>query len=441
MPTNTSVLSGLKNRLQSLAAFVNPGREVAQQRGRDFEALLLDLFAAHELLLRRSYHTADNRSEQIDGAIEILGRVALVEAKWVKSSLAASELFAFLGKIEGKFVGTIGLFISYHELSANFINALRSGRRQSILAIHGKDEVERIFEPDFKVREYLEAYLRRVATDNIAEFPPTSFVAEQRSVQRANESEQKKGIRELLTSLADPGASAQGIAISDDIAQLADHIKALLDYYPRILTVSSSPFLRSQVLKYLEAAVPRLQDAELELDRSFFGDVLVRKLFDPAYTPLIATFATRIPALSETALETVETVLLLEWKNNFGIYEKENALASVTKPLWRYLSPATKQALMDYFISIVNSDRQTRFPQVQLAQEILSAPENAALRNQVLQDSILKEAQTLLKYPDEDVESVKKMIRRSFANVLGFVPDEIALQAIEAIASLDQQTG
>src|SRR5690606_12657194 len=74
-----------------------------QQRGYDFEAVINDIFADEKSLLRRSYHTKDNKREQIDGAIEVWNRVLLIEVKWVKSNLAASELYSFIGKVENKF--------------------------------------------------------------------------------------------------------------------------------------------------------------------------------------------------------------------------------------------------------------------------------------------------------------------------------------------------
>ena len=112
-------------------------REDAKKRGNQFEELILELFAAEKLLRKKSYHTSDKKSEQIDGALKIGAIRALLEVKWVNSGLAASELYAFLGKVEGKFIGTVGIFISRVELSPNFLNSLRSGRRQSVIVIHG----------------------------------------------------------------------------------------------------------------------------------------------------------------------------------------------------------------------------------------------------------------------------------------------------------------
>src|SRR5262249_3199022 len=92
---------------------------LAQKRGREFEKLVRAVFRAWGMLKKGAYHTGDNKSEQIDGVIEFAGRFSLLEAKWEKANLAASELFSFLGKVEGKFLGMIGLFVSRNPLTSN----------------------------------------------------------------------------------------------------------------------------------------------------------------------------------------------------------------------------------------------------------------------------------------------------------------------------------
>jgi len=423
-------LEVLKTRLQKLIALEDPGPEVARQRGRDFESLLLDLFTEHSLLVRRSYHTADGRAEQIDGAIEILGRVVLVEAKWVSSGLAASELFAFLGKVEGKFVGTIGIFISYHELSPNFINALRAGRRQSILVIHGSEDISRIFEPSFALRAYLETYMRRVSTDNIAQLAAESFTAERASEIRAEASASKVELQGLLEQLGGASASARAIAVAEDPSRLEVKISGLLEVYPKLLATPSAHFLRTQVNQYLTTAVPRLERQELQIDRKCFHEILPQRIFDLAYTPVFSAFATRFSFLTPTARITAENVLLAAWDDSFGLYEKENVLATITAPLWPHLTQETKRKLFHFFITIVNSDRRSGFQQVELAMTLLHAQDDADLRDEVLQETVQSEVTKLLGYEGEDGPSARKWIKRSFTRVFDLIPEETVSRII-----------
>ena len=54
------------------------------------------------------------------------GKTYLLEAKWRKQPIPASDLYAFKGKVDGKLVGTIGVFISMSDYSADAIDALKA---------------------------------------------------------------------------------------------------------------------------------------------------------------------------------------------------------------------------------------------------------------------------------------------------------------------------
>jgi hypothetical protein len=80
--------------------------------------------------------------------------------------MAASELYGFIGKIENKFSGTLGVFISRNELTKNFIDALNKGRRQSVIVIHGKD-IELLFSRKTPIiKEYLTYCFKLLSYDN-----------------------------------------------------------------------------------------------------------------------------------------------------------------------------------------------------------------------------------------------------------------------------------
>ena len=59
--------------------------------------------------------------EQIDGAFTFDGTDFLLEAKWQKEPIPASELYAFGGKITNKLKNTLGLFISIDGFSKDGI--------------------------------------------------------------------------------------------------------------------------------------------------------------------------------------------------------------------------------------------------------------------------------------------------------------------------------
>lgn len=413
----------LGQRFNDLVAIgEKPGPEAAQKRGRDFEALFLDLLDAHGLLLRRSYHTADDRSEQIDGALEISGRVTLVEAKWVESGIAASELFAFLGKVEGKFVGTIGIFVSYVELSSNFINALRAGRRQSILVLHGPDDIRRVFDPAFPLQEYLEECLRHVSIDNLPHLAASSYADKRAQSKRAERAYEKADLRTLLDQLASPATSPAALAAGVAAEKLEASMQALIDVFPKVLTLASSEPLRSRIPNYIAVGVGRLEQKELPLDEAFFRERFPTTILEPAFLPLVSAFVARLPFVSHETRESVGRVLIAAWEENLGTYEKENILAAVTELLWSQLSPEAKSKLFGWFIHFVNSDRRLYFPQMQLARARLTDATDKQIRDDVLRKLVESELRSMLKH-DDNVAWARKWIARSFENVLRLLPE------------------
>src|SRR5688500_9312943 len=74
------------------------------QRGRALEGLICQILEAERLEPRLRFRP---KGEEIDGSFVFGGRVYLLEAKWTTRPVAASELYAFRGKVDGKLVGTI----------------------------------------------------------------------------------------------------------------------------------------------------------------------------------------------------------------------------------------------------------------------------------------------------------------------------------------------
>jgi hypothetical protein len=370
----------LQQRFQGLDTPQWSENKAAQQRGLLFEPLVQDLFDSFGLLVRRSYHTAGGRAEQIDGAIVIGGRHALLESKWVESGLAASDLFAFLGKVEGKFVGTIGVFVSRIELSANFLNALRSGRRQSIIVIHGTDVAD-IFRPDFPLKEYLEAHVRHISIDNACHFPAERFLAERQVSavapppaagpadpirERFHRCIEERPAKNLVKEFADELTEPQRIQA---VVRLVNNYKSISVGK----SAGDDAWKADNLFRFLQALIARLPAAWTDGDRLFFMDKLSPEFQDGDYGELTEQFAPRYPAIAEGERTTFETRLRDQWTINFYTYDAENKLSVPTKALWPHLSNATKSFLVRYFIEIILSDRQTWRPQYRLASETLTA--------------------------------------------------------------------
>jgi len=108
----------------------------AQERGFAFERFLSDLFALCGLAPRNSFRLI---GEQIDGSFQIGQEVYLLEAKWQDAPTGQADLLIFAGKVDGKAMGALGLFVSYSDFSADGLQAFARGRRTSILCMDGLD--------------------------------------------------------------------------------------------------------------------------------------------------------------------------------------------------------------------------------------------------------------------------------------------------------------
>jgi hypothetical protein len=115
-----------------------PGQLSPQRRGYCFEALLYDLCDTEDLEPRSSYKPD---GEQIDGSFVVDGRAFLLEAKWyAKADVAASGIYSFKGKVDGKLVGKIGLFLAMGRgFSADAVDALARGRDVNVLLADDDD--------------------------------------------------------------------------------------------------------------------------------------------------------------------------------------------------------------------------------------------------------------------------------------------------------------
>jgi hypothetical protein len=63
----------------------------------------------------------------------------LLEAKWTADPLPASAVYQFKGKVDGKLVGTVGLFVSMGGYSADAIDALIAGKTVNVLLADAAD--------------------------------------------------------------------------------------------------------------------------------------------------------------------------------------------------------------------------------------------------------------------------------------------------------------
>ncbi|MBG6181902.1 restriction endonuclease [Arthrobacter sp. CAN_A1] len=107
-----SRVESLKQEFLALGSAPNP-----QQRGRDFERLLVRLFDLYDFQPRFAYSV---KSDQIDGSLSFDSNDYIVEAKWTKKPIEKGEGDIFAAKILRSGKNGLGLFVSNAGFSSGF---------------------------------------------------------------------------------------------------------------------------------------------------------------------------------------------------------------------------------------------------------------------------------------------------------------------------------
>ncbi len=114
-----------------------------RKRGRDFEKLINNLLELEGLEPRTGFRP---KGEEIDGSFFFGHSVFLIEAKWHKSEMPASSIYQFKGKVDGKLIGTIGVYLSMSGFSSEAVDALTYGKSIDIILFDNEDFKTCIYE-------------------------------------------------------------------------------------------------------------------------------------------------------------------------------------------------------------------------------------------------------------------------------------------------------
>lgn len=159
----------IRQRLQDLTNLT--GEITPQERGLAFERWLVDLLNASNLDAVGSYRP---RGEQVDGSLVLDHRVVLFEAKWTTDRQAASSVYAFKGKVDGKLAGTLGAYISIAGYDEDTVAALERGKDLNIVLVDEEDLLAAI---DVGMDRVLRMKLRAAAEQGALYFPVRIDVA------------------------------------------------------------------------------------------------------------------------------------------------------------------------------------------------------------------------------------------------------------------------
>jgi 5S rRNA maturation endonuclease (ribonuclease M5) len=136
-------------------------------RGRQLEKVFFAMFDEVGMQPRGSYRPT---GEEVDGSFVIAGRPMLLELKWRSDPQPASALYQFMGKVSGKLVGTVGLFVSMSGFSDDAVDALIAGKQLNLILMTG-DEVHAVRHNKIDIKEAISRKLRAAAETGSPYFP------------------------------------------------------------------------------------------------------------------------------------------------------------------------------------------------------------------------------------------------------------------------------
>jgi len=396
-------------------------------RGQDFEALINDVLEDENVLLKRSYHTIDNMSEQIDGAIEILNRVILFEVKWVAKNLAASELYAFLGKIDNKLFGTLGLFISKNKLSDNFLSAITRGRKRNILLIHGND-ISLIFKKNVSIKDYLEYCIKLYSYDNLTHYSVAEWLEKNENLLRAEkttgeiEKIDKQAVKNILKKiLVDTLVPKHEISLDIDDLNETEKIK-VVDYLLREYPTYYNAYTKSVFTKR-----GKLENAENTLKILTVPEEITKKTYLKYYNLYIGNpvcsyladflwekFKIYHEKLEDTVKSKFEKALLKNFESIFNSWVDENRLTKVIEFIWPTINDSIKTTFFNLYIQIYFSDRKENYEQKQFASKIVNNPKNKNKIKKWIEGKIIDEIKSS-SLTQEDITSEVKYFNRYYS--------------------------
>ena len=138
-----------------------------QSRGYLLQDLLYSILYHENLDPRTSYRP---KGEELDGSFYLAHRTFLLEAKWIKDPVCASTIYEFQGKVGGKLLGTIGIFVSMSGYSEDAPDALEKGKTIDIL-LFDQSDMDLVFRSTVRFEEVLDFKLRQAGETGKAYVP------------------------------------------------------------------------------------------------------------------------------------------------------------------------------------------------------------------------------------------------------------------------------
>jgi restriction system protein len=151
----------IKSDLFALFSEQDPGR-----RGKALEGVLNRLFEAEDILIREAFERRDLETgrtiEQIDGAIDLDGRVYLVEMKWWSEPLGRGDVSSHLVRVHHR--GDVGgILVSNSPYQRSAVEDCKDALTTKTVVLVELREIVDVLNSDHTVRALLTAKIRAAA--------------------------------------------------------------------------------------------------------------------------------------------------------------------------------------------------------------------------------------------------------------------------------------
>jgi hypothetical protein len=398
---------------------------VPRTRGREFEKLFNKICEDEGILISSAFKTSD-MSQEIDGAVRIYSRVFLLEVKWESdATLAASKLYSFLGKINSKMKGTLGIFVSYNTLNDNFVNAVRNGIRQNCILIHGKKNIEDIVDGKVNIKDFLSYGFVMASTKNRVDINTSEFIV-------------WKGKSKLITEPKDNWLEIYKGLTGD--MRFEDFAAGLESWYSDKLNLSRSILNIYDTLDHntlLQQKMERLIGKLVEEEKDQFTSMVVEKFQGKGWQKFAKQyFCIKLKNLdldiSEDDRKSITKNLLPKLGND---WEVENQVSYVIDIYYDKVSESEKKDLLVGYLDIYcDTSREDRFKQKEFANKLFQGKNYFNLIKDRFKEMIKEKKESEYMYKDDESikDKIYSLLRYSYSRVFretqkdieGFINEE-----------------
>jgi len=339
-----------------------------QLRGQLFEKLLLTVLEHEGILIENSYREKET-GQQIDGAIEINGKIILLEIKWEKSkTLAASKLFSFLGKINSKLGGTIGLFISYNSLNDNILKSFRSGQQQTCILIQGEENILPLIKGKVNIPNYIWYLVRRASTHGMLMTTVEEFIAIPSQFTSISKTSDK-------TNSDDWGDLYNSMISNDDKRDFSKHLESKFDKITGITKKVIGILPNIEKPFHVRVKLEILLNKCIEEDQEETISVCYKKLTGQFWKKYADEYIDEVLIskilFSKSKSKLIGEKMLKHLSENLGNFDEENFASIILRNIHKKFDKELKnQTIRMYSKIFCDKYRKMKFAQKQFAEDL-----------------------------------------------------------------------